>query len=266
MFNKLKNFILTKHFLKHFGLVIIFYLVVIISTIFYLDFATNHGEKIAVPSLKGLSADAAKQKLEDLDLEYEILDSVYDPKLPEGTVVEQLVEPTATSLVYVKSGRVVGLRLSKKSELVEMPSLLHKQLQLAESILEQRSLRYSISYRATSEENGSVLEQMYKGRRVKEGERVPRGALITLIVGQNDLGEPLAIPNLMGLSMLEAQLVMDTTGFGSYSFVCPDCLTNADSLAARVFSQSPEFLEGSTTPKSTHFTISLSKSGSGLEP
>jgi beta-lactam-binding protein with PASTA domain len=58
------------------------------------------------------------------------------------------------SKVYVKTGRAIGLRLSKKSELVEMPTLVHKQIQLAESILEQRSLRYEIRYRSTSEENG----------------------------------------------------------------------------------------------------------------
>ena len=138
MLDKIKNtlklvipFVKTKHFWKHFGLVILFYLVMVFATILYLDFATNHGEKIAVPNLVGLSGEKAKKRIESLDLTYQILDSIYDPKLPEGTVVEQLVEPTSLSQVYVKSGRIIGLRLSKKRKLVEMPSLLHKQIQFA---------------------------------------------------------------------------------------------------------------------------------------
>jgi len=264
MFQKIKAFFLSKHFLKHIGLIAIFYLVVVILTMLYLKISTNHGEKIAVPNLTGMSSAQAKAKIESLGLEYEILDSVYNPKLPEGTVVEQLVEPTAISLVHVKSGRVIGLRLSKKSELVEMPNLIYKQIQLAESILEQRSLRFIIRYRPSKEENGSVLEQLYNGRRIKEGDRVPRGGTIVLIVGQNDLGEPLPLPNLIGLGMMEAKMILDTTGFASYSFVCPDCLTKEDSLLAKIYSQSPEYIEGKTVVKSTQFTISMQKKAIGF--
>ena len=88
--------------------------------------------KIVVPNLVGMNGEEAKKKIEELDLQYQILDSIYDPKLPEGTVLEQLVEPTSISQVYVKSGRIIGLRLTKKNQLVEMPSLVHKQLQFDE--------------------------------------------------------------------------------------------------------------------------------------
>jgi hypothetical protein len=263
MIKKIKDFVFSKHFVKHFGLVVLFYLTAVFITVIYLNLATNHGEKIAVPNFTGMSSNEARQKIEELGLEYQILDSVYNPKLPEGTVVEQLVDPTALSKVYVKSGRAIGLRLSKKSELVEMPSLVHKQIQLAESILEQRSLRFEIRYRSTSEENGSVLEQLYRGRRIREGEKIPRGAVVILIVGQNDLGEPILTPNLVGLFMDEVKMMLDTTGFTSYNFICPDCLTKEDSVTARVFGQTPEYIEGKTVLKSTHFTITMSKSGIG---
>jgi len=265
VFQKIKNFVLTKYFLKQLGLVILFYLVIIFATVIYLDLATNHGEKIAVPNFVGMNGEEAKQKIEELDLQYQILDSIYDPKSPEGTVYEQLVEPTSLSKVHVKSGRIIGLRLTKKNQLVAMPSLVHKQLQFAESILEQRGLRFSIQYRPTSEANGSVLDQLYKGRRLKEGDFIPIGAIITLIVGQNDQGEPIAIPNFVGLSMADARYIMDTLGVTSYSFVCPDCSTSQDSLAAIIFSQTPEFIEGSTVFKSTQFTLSMKRNVSDIE-
>lgn len=257
MIQRIKRFIFSKHFLKHFGLVILFYLVTVFITILYLDLSTNHGEKIEVPNLVGLNGEEAKQKIEELGLEYQIVDSIYDPKAPEGTVVEQLVEPTSLSKVYVKSGRVIGLRLTKRSQMIEMPGLINKQVQFAESILEQRGLRYIIQYRPSNEANGSVLDQLYKGKRVKEGDRIPMGAVITLIVGQNDQGEPIPLVNFVGMSMSDAQYVMDTLGISSYSFVCPECLTHEDSISARIFSQTPEFIEGTTTFKSTQFTFSL---------
>ena len=260
------SFVKTKHFWKHFGLVILFYLVMVFAAILYLDFATSHGEKIAVPNFVGLSGEKAKQRIEGLDLTYQILDSIYDPKLPEGTVIEQLVEPTSLSQVYVKSGRIIGLRLSKRNQLVEMPSLLHKQIQFAQSILEQRGLRFIIQYQPTAEANGSVLEQRYKGRRIKEGDRLPIGAVVTLIVGQNDEGEPIALQNFIGLTMSEARYIFDTLCVSSYSFICPDCLTSQDSAAARIFSQSPEYIEGTTVFKSTQFILSMQKEGDGQNP
>ena len=63
MFQKIKNFILTKHFLKHIGLVILFYLVLVFATVIYLDLATNHGEKIAVPNFVGMNGEEAKKKI-----------------------------------------------------------------------------------------------------------------------------------------------------------------------------------------------------------
>jgi beta-lactam-binding protein with PASTA domain len=265
VFQKIKNFVLTKHFIKHVGLVILFYLVLVFATVLYLDFSTNHGEKIVVPNLVGMNGEEAKKKIEELDKQYQILDSIYNPKMPEGTVIEQLVEPTAISMVYVKSGRTIGLRLSKKSQMVEMPSLVHKQLQFAESILEQRGLNFRIQYRATSEANGSVLDQLYRGRRIKEGDRIPIGAVVTLIVGQNDQGEPITLPNFVGLTMADARFIMDTLGVTSYSFVCPDCSTSQDSLAAIIFSQTPEFIEGTTVFKSTQFIFSMKRNVSDIE-
>jgi beta-lactam-binding protein with PASTA domain len=147
-----------------------------------------------------------------------------------------------------------------------MPSLLHKQIQFAQSILEQRGLRFTIQYQPTAEANGSVLDQRYKGRRITEGERLPIGAVVTLIVGQNDEGEPIALPNLLGLTMSEAKYIFDTLGVSSYSFICPDCLTGQDSADARIFSQSPEYIEATTVFKSTQFILSMEKGGDGQNP
>jgi beta-lactam-binding protein with PASTA domain len=106
---------------------------------------------------------------------------------------------------------------------------------------------------------------LYKGRRIKEGDRIPIGAVVTLIVGQNDQGEPMAIPNFVGLNMSDARFILDTLGVTSFDFICADCSTPEDSLSAIIFSQTPEFIEGSTVFKSTHFMLSMKRTISDVE-
>lgn len=254
----IKAFVLTKYFIKQLGLILLFYVSIVFLMMLYLRFSTNHGEKLEVPNLIGKNAEEAKIILEDLGLAYQILDSVYDPSKKEGTIISQNPQSTTRSLLFVKSGRTIALRVTKKTDLVEMPSLIHKQLKFAENILQSRGLKCVVRYQPTDEANGSVLEQLFKGKRIKVGTRIPVGGTIVLIVGENDEGEPIAIPDLFGLSMGEAKYILDTLGF-SYSLICSDCITREDSIASKVIIQSPEFLEGQTIPKSTPFTIQLRK-------
>ena len=260
---QIKSLIISKYFLKHFGLVILFYLLFVFGSIFYLNFATNHGEKIPVPNLVGLSSDEAKKIIEDLGLQYEILDSVYDPnsplfKKPEGTVFEQVIEPTSSSNVYVKSGRIIGIRLTKKTQLVEMPNLVFKQIHFAQSILDGRGLRFIIRYRQSEESNGSVIDQLFNGKKITQGTRIPIGSVIILVVGQLDIGIPFQIPNLVGLYRDEALKILDSLKISSYNVVCADCFTHEDSISALIFYQSPEYLEGENVFKSSHFSFSMS--------
>ena len=123
-----KLFIFSKHFLKHVGLVLLFYITIVLLTMMYLHFSTNHGEKISIPNFTGMSSEKAIALIEELDLVYEIRDSVYRPELPQGTVIFQSPSPTSTSLLYAKSGRTISLRVSKNSDYTEMPSLIDKQI------------------------------------------------------------------------------------------------------------------------------------------
>ena len=244
------------------------YFVIVSITIFYLDSYTNHGQQIKVPNFVGRNANSMKTEIEELDLQYEILDSIYDPSKPQGTILDQDPAPTMFSLVHVKEGRVIRFRVSKKTRSVEMPSLVDKSQRFAESILENRGLKIRIQYRPTNEANGAVLEQLYKGKSIKEGTRVPIGSTITLIIGKNDAGEPVEIPNLYGLTIFEARDRL--TQLGSFGFlpVCDACVTYEDSLAARIESQSPEYIEGILIPAGSTITVYATKnfSGEGQNP
>lgn len=259
IFAKLKSFVWTKAFLKKLGIVVLFYLLVITVTVFYLGSYTNHGQTIEVPNLIGKNVNSIGSQLEDLDLTYEVLDSIYDPSKPEGNIMDQDPAPTAQSQIFVKEGRILRVRVSKKSRLIEMPSLVDKSQRFAESILKNRGLKFRIQYKPTNEANGAVLDQLFKGSVIKEGKKIPIGSTITLIVGKNEAAEPTDIPNLIGLTIFEAkERLMSLGNFGFFP-VCPDCLSYEDSVSATIESQTPEFMEGIKIPGNSTITVYAKK-------
>lgn len=256
---KLRAFVWSKHFLKHTLLIVLTYFVVIGIVVFYLDQYTNHGEKIDVPNVVGLKTESAQSKLEALELKIEVLDSVYDPQLPSGTIVSQDPLPTSKSMVYVKSGRVIRVQVSKKSRLVEMPSLIDKSERIAESILKNRGLKYRKNYVPSSEANGAVLKQLYNGREIREGVKIPVGSVITLVVGQNSASQPVELIDLKDLTISEAKARLSGISLHILVGLCDGCSTAADTTTAVIYSQSPEYLEGVTVSPGTTITVSAQK-------
>lgn len=256
---KLKNFIWSKHFLKHVGLVILAYIVIIGGTVFILDGMTNHGQKIKVPALYGKNVRNIESLMKESGLEYEILDSIYAPDKPEGTILSQDPGPSDSTDVFVKEGRIIRLRVSKRSRLVEMPSLIDKSQRFAESVLKNRGLKFTIVYETTNEANGAVLDQKFQGSTIKEGRRIPIGSTIVLTVGRNQGGQPVQIPDLHCLTINEARARLASMSSITLFIACENCLTSEDSLSAKVTSQTPEFIEGVLSPAGSTVTVLLQK-------
>lgn len=261
LLKKIKQFVLTKHFLRHSGFIALTYVVIIGITLFYLDAYTNHGEKIRVPKLIGLQSSKAQVILEDLDLQMELLDSVYKPNLPAGTIVAQDPLPTSKSTVSVKEGRIIRVQVSKKYQLVEMPSLIDKSQRFAENVLKNRGLKFRIEYKPTNESNGAVLKQLRNGKVVKEGVKIPIGSVITIVVGRNEGGEPVEVPNLIGFTISEARGRLTGTSLNFLLGGCEGCTSSQDSSSAVIISQSPEYMEGTLSSPGTTVTVTASTSG-----
>jgi beta-lactam-binding protein with PASTA domain len=245
---RLKQFVFSKQFLKISGIIALIYIVVIGSTVFYLDSYTNHGEKIPVPNLVGQNVNNISTLLEEKGLKYEIVDHLYKPKLAEGTIIDQDPEVSEKSRISVKRDRIIRLRVSKRSQLVEMPSLIDKSERFASTILKNRGFRIKVSYKNTPEAHGAVIEQRFKGTRIKEGTKIPIGSIILLIVGRYEGGQPIPVINLYGLTISEAIERLASLRGITFFPVCQDCKTAADSLSARIGSQTPEFEEGAMMP------------------
>lgn len=259
LLSKIKSFIWSRTFLINLVVLIVLYAILIFSLNTCLDSRTNFGQKIDVPDLIGKNQNNLNTIFAGSGLKYEILDSIYDPTKIEGTILEQDPLPTSVSQVYVKEGRTIKVRVSKRSLLVEMPDLVNKSQRFAEGILRNRNFRYRLEYKPSKEAHGAVIEQIYKGKHIAAGTKLPIGSTIKLIIGRDEVGIPLPLPNLVGMTIDEARAVVASMENMEFMAICPDCVTKADSSMARVHTQSPEFTDGAQVASGGSITVTASK-------
>jgi beta-lactam-binding protein with PASTA domain len=206
----------------------------------YLDSFTNHGQKIEVPNFYGVHKDALGDLADGKNVTYEIVDSVYTVEHPPGVVIFQYPEPTDSTDVYMKEGRVIKLRLSKRTKLVIMPNLAGKvSKRIAESLLESKGLTYTIEYKfdPSVSGDGQVLEQLFKGEPIDSGTVVPIGSRIQLIVSKGIGGKEVRLPDFTGLTY--AQVKKRSGNFNLKVNGCDDCITEDEKVNAVVVKQLP---------------------------
>jgi beta-lactam-binding protein with PASTA domain len=160
--------------------------VIIIATISYLFFhwltyTTHHGQEITVPDLSKLSAEQAEEKLDAVDLDYIILDTVdFRPEFPKLTIVEQ--EPKAGA--KVKEGRKIYIKINaEKFTMVSVPDLVEKTYRQAVPTLESVGLlEGTITYKPYLGKD-MVLEMSMNGKKLKPGDKVLKSSKIDLVLG-----------------------------------------------------------------------------------
>ena len=263
LLKKLGNFIWSKRFLINFASIIVVYIIGAYVLKCSLNYSTGNRVKIEVPNLVGKNQNNLENLMADSELKYEVLDSIYDPTKVAGTILEQDPLPTAKSNVYVKEGRTIKLRVSKRTLLVEMPDLVDKSQRFAEGILRNREFRYQLEYRPSKEAHGAVLEQRYKGKIVAPGKKLPIGSKIVLIIGRDEVGTVQPLPNLYGLTIPEARQRVANMLNMDFIVACPSCLNTADSTMARVTSQSPEYEEEGVVISGSSISVFADKNFTG---
>lgn len=244
LLKKIIAFVFSKKFAINFGILIVVYVLAYFSLKSYLKSTTDFGVRIEVPNLLGKNQNNLSNIMANSELEVVVLDSIYDPALIEGTIVEQDPGPTDSTAVFVKSGRKIKVRVSKRTQLVEVPNLVDKSQRFAEGILRNRGFKYKVEYKPSREAHGAVIEELYKNKPIVDGAKIPIGSTIKLIVGRDEAGIELPLPNLYGLTIVDASERVNNMSNMDFVLSCPDCVTHEDSISARVQSQSPEYSEG----------------------
>ncbi len=147
----------------------------------WITYTTNHGQEITVPDLSKLSAEQAEEKLDALDLDYIILDTVdFRPEFPKLTIVEQ--EPKAGA--KVKEGRKIYLKINASTyTMVAVPDLIEKTYRQAVPTLEAVGLKEgTITYKPYLGKD-MVLEMRMNGKKIKPGDKVLKSSKIDLVLG-----------------------------------------------------------------------------------
>jgi len=177
------------------------FIVLLCIAFFSLRYYTKHGEGLDVPDVRGLSITEAINKLESLNLRYEI-DSIYVMDKPPGVVTDQDPDPAT----FVKDNRTIYLTINAtKAPPVQFPDIEFKSLREAQAILESYRLKVGdTSYRPDVSYN-VVLEAQFAGHIIKTGESIPSGSSIRLILGDGRGNEEVDLPDLIGLTIDEAR-------------------------------------------------------------
>jgi beta-lactam-binding protein with PASTA domain len=152
----------------------------------WLTYTTDHGNEITVPNLRKLSEQQVEEKLDDLNLDYVLLDSVdYNPDFPKHTVVEQ--DPIAGS--KVKEDRKIYIKINSSGfTTVKIPNLVEKTYRQAVPTLKALGLEEgTITYKPYLGKD-MVLEMRWNGKKLNPGDKVFKSSKIDLVLGDGKVG------------------------------------------------------------------------------
>ena len=146
-----------------------------------LDFRTNHGQEIKVPDLSKMKLEVAEEKLNDLDLEIFLLDTVdFNADFPPFTILEQ--DPKAGSLV--KDGRKIYVKLNA-GEFTEItiPEFKDKTYRQISATLKSLTLKEGkITYKPHIAKD-VVLQIFQDGKRLRAGDKVKKNSTLDFVLG-----------------------------------------------------------------------------------
>lgn len=190
------------------------------------------GQEYPTPYVVGQYVDELGN--DGLELEYVIIDSIYQPNHKGGYILRQ--DPDSGAMI--KTGRKIYLTVtSYVPENAIVPDLRSLSVRHAISQLENVGL-HGGKLIFVDDPHHVVLEQKYKGRTVNEGRRLEKGAMVDLVVGRGT-GSGLSItPYLVGMSPTKARrsILSASLNVGAEHY---DGIT--DMSRAIVYKQSPEY-------------------------
>jgi beta-lactam-binding protein with PASTA domain len=240
----LKNFFLSKAFLKNLGLAVVIFVGLVMVLLIWLNFYTRHGQARPIPDFYGLTMEQTARLAKKSRLKYQVIDSVYTSLVPRGCVAEQNPRPG----FKVKKWRNVVLTINAYNpEMVAMPNLVDLPIRqaialIASSGLEMGELRYRPDLSIDV-----VIEQHYNGKNITEGDSLQKGSVIDLVLGKGLSNQRTSVPDLTGMALEPARrkILISSLNLGTYIYD-NTIINGKDSLNAFVYKQNPEYKEESS--------------------
>ncbi|HET6993232.1 MAG TPA: PASTA domain-containing protein [Bacteroidia bacterium] len=234
MIKKIFAFLKSRIFLINLAIAI-----VALPLLFWIIFAwmrsyTHHNDYVLVPDFKNLKINQLASFVDDKKVDFEIIDSIWDPKLTKGIVVKQDPDPGDK----VKEGRKIYLYVtSVRPPMINMPKLEDMSLRQAMAVCESYGL---VGYGKEVDDpcDGCIVKQLYNNKRIEPGTLIEKGQTITLLYGKGENGstQSIPVPNLIGMSFRAARGKMLDMGLEWMVVADPGV---KDTLNAFVYSQEP---------------------------
>jgi eukaryotic-like serine/threonine-protein kinase len=239
MIKRFFSFLKSRAFFINLGIALITLPLLVWVIFAWLSSFTRHEEFVHVPDFKNLKIRQLETFATDKNIQYEIIDSIWDPTLQKGIVIRQ--DPDAGD--SVKEGRTVYLYVTAQNPpKMAMPDLegstgISLSSRQAVRICESYGLKCSL-YPVPDDRKDLVVQQLYKGKHIPPGTPIEKGSLITLHVGKGkeNSGEGFPIPDLVGTTFRSARGKMTDLGLEWVLIADPG---TKDTLNAIVYRQDP---------------------------
>jgi len=240
----LKEFFLSKVFLKHLGLAAIIVVGVVTILLLWLNIYTRHGQAKPVPDFFGLTMQETGALAKKSKMKYYIIDSVYTTLVPRGCVAEQNPKPG----FKVKKWRNILLTINAfRPEMVAVPDLINLPLRQANSLIESSGLVIGKKSYKPDLSIDVVLSQLRNGKDIAAGDSLVKGSIIDLVLGKGYSNQTTSVPDLLGMTLEDATDRINGTSLNLGAFNFDNSITTGeDSLKAFVYMQKPEYVEDAT--------------------
>lgn len=230
------RFLFSKTFLRQLLIAGVLAVVGFLGLKWYLSSYTDHGEYVTVPNVAGVSWSEAQATLQELNLEPQLVDSLWSADATPGFVCEQ--NPAFGA--QVKSGRPVYITAYRfRPSFVSVGVEEGERKNVAVIRLENKGLHYSIKYEPHEYLYDCVIRVEHKGRTLLPKDEIRRDEKVTLIVGERR-DEKIMVPRLYGMALDSALKVLEmqglTLGFTAFD---QELFTAADSALCWVYEQRP---------------------------
>ncbi len=232
--SKLFQYLRTQTFRKNLIISIVSVAAFLLLIFYSLRFYTRHGERVEVPSLKGMNIEEAISTIERGGFRYQ-LDSIYVSDKEPGMVIEQ--DPDAGT--KVKENRTLYLTIiTQNAPEVAFPDLREMAFLEALSTLNNYGLKLGDTIYIPDIARDRVLDVKYGGQQLNVGQNIPKGSKIDLVLGNGLGASEVLVPDLIGYTMDEALFSIKGASLtlGTVRYMGPV----SDSTSARVVTQSPQ--------------------------
>lgn len=189
-------------------------IILVFVTLRWLDAYTRHGEGVMVPDVKHKPVAEALSILEAQDLQGQVADSTYVKTLPPGCVLEY--NPPMNQ--KVKKGRIIYLTVNTQNvPLMDLPDVAdNSSLREAEARLLAAGFKLMPNDTVPGEKDWVYGVKM-GGRVLRQQEKVPQGAYLTIVVGDGRSHTEIQVDTL-GVDSLGLHQEVEETGAADESW------------------------------------------------